>query len=1130
MLRLFLNNTEVQLTDDVDFTLNKYFEDTSKPTNKYIEFSKTVVIPFSLVNNRLFGGIYSPDRVITYDDSNSLIGIHFDPYKKIDMRLQDNESILLIGYAKMLYIDDKGYSLGLYGELGKVFGELNKLTFDKTKYDGDDVKYFIDGSTYYKEILNKELVYDSWNNNKNYGDLVKTTDANYSAYNIVGWTPLNIRTNTDIFDQKSFELVTGAKTFQSVLEDTANPSFTEATLCNPETAIGDGMMPREIGEFRSYLQQPFMYFDKFYQLMGVKCKELTGYSFNGDDSWFSVNNPYYSDVVFTLKNFSKDEDFVSNTYVVKNVNKNYTPTDDYSSLREMAVEYSNANEAEVIMTADKTSFNFIDRPNVAFTFNGNATLTVIGNTKCELADDNAFIMEMELQTETPPHLYKTYVVHSADCKIIDSLQAKYPYAQFIVGTFIEKQGNMVLDIPLNNCVFYASSLNVSGQFFLSGHFVNNKWPLSQRQQSVTVIRFGTFQGGGVTLGANVYKSYYRSGSNVTLNDLWNNDYEPFTLLMNYCKLFRIGIFADNVNKQIKFIPYTNYFSNYTITDWSDKLDKSLDFQVKPITYDNKWVKFNYKDNGYDINELYSNKFGLNFGEYKIDTHYVFNDETEDLFDDINSPVENTDNVLSWGNLYDRKKVEYSFPAEKYICPKDKDNKIQDNFGTFYFDGKVTAFDTEETLHLREVDISDDSQTQRGSGKFYYSQRANNSAYVKRTVNYHQLSSFIGKYMITYTVPSYSFCWQDYTGKMGIYETFWDAYLNERYNVQNKIVTCYLRLKSSDFIGFEYNKFIIIDNQLYFVNKIFDFNPSDDEPTKVELITIQDINGYVKDNYNPYIKITPENLNMGHTDTSYVDVESTQNVFVTASVPIYLDGKLLNNATPITITEGTHKITSNKVTADSATITFKSGSITKTLNINFVSKLNVWYRDNETAVIRVNNNDTLTVRDYGELLIDSSSDGGWEDLSGTLNVDFMLNNKSGSGTFNAGQSFNLIRFGQGTPSGELRLYNDDGIELIINIEGEDSTYLKLLLNGTEVTSTMTVTDGDKLTVESSSNGTWNDVTGSLQGLELNNTSGRGSFTRGTTIFNLTTPYGGGDTGQLNFSNNEGLELEIDVIVK
>jgi len=83
----------------------------------------------------------------------------------------------------------------------------------------------------------------------------------------------------------------------------------------------------------------------------------------------------------------------------------------------------------------------------------------------------------------------------------------------------------------------------------------------------------------------------------------------------------------------------------------------------------------------------------------------------------------------------------------------------------------------------------------------------------------------------------------------IYTLFWQRYIEERYDRNNKVVTCYVNITPEEYQNFEFNKFVNIDNQLYFVNRIFDFNLTSNEPTKVELITIQDPKAYRTNIYN-----------------------------------------------------------------------------------------------------------------------------------------------------------------------------------------------------------------------------------------------------------------------------------------
>jgi hypothetical protein len=79
----------------------------------------------------------------------------------------------------------------------------------------------------------------------------------------------------------------------------------------------------------------------------------------------------------------------------------------------------------------------------------------------------------------------------------------------------------------------------------------------------------------------------------------------------------------------------------------------------------------------------------------------------------------------------------------------------------------------------------------------------------------------------------------------IYDLFWNKYINERYNIQNKKVTLYVNITPPDFIQFEFNKFVTVDNQLFMINKIYDYDLNSNGLTKVDLIQITDISAYTR---------------------------------------------------------------------------------------------------------------------------------------------------------------------------------------------------------------------------------------------------------------------------------------------
>ena len=225
-------------------------------------------------------------------------GVYFDPYRKLDFRLEWNESTIMEGYAKLNEIKRTGsktvYSMTLNGTLGKVFQELKKITFDKALLNSEDSKYVIPGWEYYKERMSKEIVFDSWNYSRSHNSL-----NNARPDEIIGWAANNAF--SDDFDYKSY--VTPDDLTIKQFKDALPANFQEITRIDPASLLENGLKPRDIGEFRSYNQLPFYYWDMFWYIFQAKAESLTGYTWDCTDNWFNDANPYWRDWVIKAQDF-----------------------------------------------------------------------------------------------------------------------------------------------------------------------------------------------------------------------------------------------------------------------------------------------------------------------------------------------------------------------------------------------------------------------------------------------------------------------------------------------------------------------------------------------------------------------------------------------------------------------------------------------------------------------------------------------------------------------------------------------------------------------------------------------------------------------------------------------------------
>ena len=867
MTRLFIENREIELDESVQFAITKQFEDLSNPTAIINDWSKTVSIPFTTTNNEIFGHIYNPDRLIVVGTSDTLTGIYFDPLKKLDMRLQYGDNVLMTGYAKMNEIkQSKGkgtYELTLFGQLGKVLQEMSKITFDTAT---NDTKYLIDGSKYLEEYINKELVYNSWKStgqsqfelqekwiyviNPQTGKIIQKPNLAYKVSDIIGFAPNNAFDNG--FDYKTFQSTTSKfETFTSVLEKT---NFEEMTGVSIDSVIPNGLLPREIGEYRSYLQIPFIYWNKFFQMFNKKVTELTGYNIELDDTWFNSSNPYYGNLVMMAArpyDNQSDEVYTNGYYfrILGGTNLRWGSTwntnqDGYLGISTIASE---KNETYPLLNS--------------------STFTVTTNEKVWLSPIK-FVMQV-------PASFANGKRQSIKWKTGKTLQIR--------KDIINADTNATID---STYVFYGPSEKPTYRTFIvpeESYEVNgsfNGWDITLPAQTITknigsathlkvkyTARFintaagdtpWESNGGTYNPSGNSYLSPktlpdmtavtvsfpVTTGTKITFNDLWNNEFSPFSEIIKYCKIFRISISVDDVNKTIKYTRQNTYFNSYKILDWSDKIVFSKDYTIKPVSFENKYVLFNYEKSDLKGQEDYQKRFGYNYGEKVLNTNYNFNNETKNLFEKekVYTSINNSDNVLSWTSLYENKQIVYTTTSELFVLCKDKDDKYKKQFGNYFFFQGLASFSTQPPM--RNVVITDDSDLQIDNNIRCYGLSWNYtdvSTYPKLnticTDNGQKKLCIFNKPGTTYSTA------QDFTDAKGIYDLFWKDYLDERYNIQNKILTCYLKLTQTDFVNFKFSNFVKIGNMLYFVNKIYDFNIESNGTTKVDLISVQNINGY-----------------------------------------------------------------------------------------------------------------------------------------------------------------------------------------------------------------------------------------------------------------------------------------------
>ena len=128
MIKLYINNTLVDTSEDILINLTKEIADIRNPENRNSSWTKTVTIPGTAANNELFGFIFDVNTSIinTSDTTNFLPD--FNPNLKANCKIYDDSILQLNGYVTLLQVNVTEnlieYEIAVIGQSGDLFGSV----------------------------------------------------------------------------------------------------------------------------------------------------------------------------------------------------------------------------------------------------------------------------------------------------------------------------------------------------------------------------------------------------------------------------------------------------------------------------------------------------------------------------------------------------------------------------------------------------------------------------------------------------------------------------------------------------------------------------------------------------------------------------------------------------------------------------------------------------------------------------------------------------------------------------------------------------------------------------------------------------------------------------------------------
>jgi len=274
-------------------------------------------------------------------------------------------------------------------------------------------------------------------------------------------------------------------------------------------------------------------------------------------------------------------------------------------------------------------------------------------------------------------------------------------------------------------------------------------------------------------------------------------------LSSLVKMFNLYIWEDKENeKRLNIEPYTNYVTTNDI-DWTYKVARDKSWQISPMgNLNGRIFEYKYKDDSDFYNESYKKKFNQNYADRQFDTGFQFSADrisTEIIF--ASSPL------LKYGT------------NDKYVTP-------------IYKKSNELAAEDRTDSNIRILFSKKKSATswdiKHGGGnhaKSFYGY----AGHLDDPITPTQDLNFGAPGEVYFSGGNYP--------STNLFNRFWSGYIAQIADKDSKILRCYVYLKPIDIAKLDFANPIFIDGVRFRLNKITDYDYTNNELVQVELLKI-----------------------------------------------------------------------------------------------------------------------------------------------------------------------------------------------------------------------------------------------------------------------------------------------------
>ena len=295
------------------------------------------------------------------------------------------------------------------------------------------------------------------------------------------------------------------------------------------------------------------------------------------------------------------------------------------------------------------------------------------------------------------------------------------------------------------------------------------------------------------------------GDDIVINDTIPKGILQKDFFSSICKMFNLYVFEDyEENKKLKVQPFVDFYNDATAVDWSLKVDRSSTMRVKPMSeLNSRYYQYKYRSDNDYYNDNYRKKFNDDYGNFIYDSEYEFAKDTTSV-----------DIIFASSPLVKLTGTDKIYTA---IYKLSNENTKEDKMDS------VIRIMQAKKLTVGSWALKNGGTTLASYTTYGYAGHLNDPTNPTFDINF-------GVPFELYYEPTL------YTSA-NLFNTYWSSYLAEITDKDSRLLTCTMKLNFKDVYQLDFSQLIWIDGVLYRINKIEDFNASNEDVCKVQLLKL-----------------------------------------------------------------------------------------------------------------------------------------------------------------------------------------------------------------------------------------------------------------------------------------------------